>query len=188
MYLNLKYLILILIFFLGCKKTDDYGEVRKTLENVLVEDQRYRQPIYNPEKQNIIDEKNIKIVTKIIDSLGWLGKDKIGKNANNALYIVIQHAHEFDIRKKYLPIMKDAVKKGNAEKSQLANMIDRFELLNNRKQIYGTQISYDVNGNAYIINLIDSVNVNLRRKSMNLDPIENYIRICDSLNINNIKK
>ncbi|MGC4129299.1 MAG: hypothetical protein QM564_07005 [Bergeyella sp.] len=158
------------------------------MEKVLEDDQKYRlQPTIDWQKQKEIDRKNIKIVTQIIDSLGWLGKDKIGEVANTALFIVIQHAPELSIRDKYLPIMKEAAKKGNVDKGQLAYVIDRGELVNNRKQIYGTQYSIDENGKAFIENLIDPKNVNARRKSMNLYSIEEYIKKIDSSN-NAMKK
>ncbi|RTZ49650.1 hypothetical protein EJ377_04600 [Chryseobacterium arthrosphaerae] len=83
--------------------------------------------------------------------------------------------------------MKVAVKNGSAKKRQLAYLIDRVELLNNRKQIYGTQLSFKNNGKAYVENLVDSIDLNLRRKKMELDPIEDYLKIVDSSNniINN---
>ncbi|MDR6457260.1 hypothetical protein J2786_000353 [Chryseobacterium vietnamense] len=182
MITKLKYLLLVFILsFFGCKKTENYSEVRKTLEQVLVDDQKFRQPM-DFIKQAPLDRKNIKIVTKIIDSLGWLGEDKIGHDANLALFVALQHADKLETMEKYLPVLKEAANKNNAEKGQAAYLIDRVELLNNRKQIYGTQYSIRENGTAFIENLIDSANVNSRRKSMDLYPIEKYIEMIDSSN------
>jgi hypothetical protein len=179
----MNYFVLLLCFvFFSCEKKHKYAEIRKTLEKVMVDDQKFRQPIYDYVKQNPLDEKNIRIVTKIIDSLGWLGKDKIGKDANTALFATIQHSNKLSTMEKYLPIIKEASENGHAEKSQLAYLIDRVELLNNRKQIYGTQLSIRDNGKVFIENLINPTQVNARRKAMGLDTIEDYIRVCDSLN------
>ncbi|MCT2408942.1 hypothetical protein NZD88_15455 [Chryseobacterium antibioticum] len=187
MYKKSNYILLILSFcFFGCKKSENYSEVRKTLEKVLEDDQKFRQPNFDYVKQNLLDRKNTKIVTKIIDSLGWLGEDKIGHDANLALFVVFQHTQELSTREKYLQVMKKAVKTGNADKRQLAYMIDRDELLNHRKQIYGTQYSINKNGSAFIENLIDPANINKRRKSMNLYPLEDYLKKIDSSNkVNN---
>lgn len=183
MHIRLYHILLaVMTCFSACKKREDYSEVRKALEQILKDDQKYRTTIIDWSKQIPIDRKNTQIVTKIIDSLGWLGKDKIGKDANTALFIVIQHAHELSVMEKYLPIMTEAAKKGNAEKSQVAYLTDRIELLNNRKQIYGSQYSIRENGTTFIENLIDSSNVNTRRRSMSLEPIEDYIRKMDSIN------
>jgi hypothetical protein len=76
--------------------------------------------------------------------------------------------------------MKEAAKKGDADKGQLAYLIDRVELANNRKQIYGTQYAVDEKGKVYFKNLMDSANVNSRRKSMNLYPIEDCVKKIDS--------
>lgn len=164
----------------ACKQKENYTEVRKTLENILEDDQKYRNPVYDWKKQNPIDRKNIKIVTKIIDSLGWLGAEKVGKNANLAFFVVIQHSHELSTMERYLPVMEEAAKKGNADKRQLAYLIDRIELLNNRKQIYGTQYSIRENGAFFIDNLIDSSQVDVRRKTMNLEPLNNYFKVLES--------
>lgn len=179
--------LIILISLIGCKKTGEYSEIKKSLEKVMVDDQKYRYPTFDPIKQHALDKKNLKVVTKIIDSLGWLGKDKIGKEANEALFATIQHADNLSIMEKYLSVMKEAAKNGNAEKRHLAYLIDRVEIYNNRKQIYGTQPSVNEQGKTYIENLIDPSDVDIRRKSMDLDPIENYIRICDSINLNTLK-
>lgn len=173
--------VLILCLF-GCKESEKYSEVRKTLEKVLEDDQKFRQPTYDYINQNPLDRKNLQIVTKIIDSLGWLGKDQIGKDANTALFVTIQHASQLSVMEKYLPVIQEAVKKGNAEKKQLAYLVDRVELLNNREQVYGTQYSVKDDGKVFIRNLKDSSHVNLRRKSMDLEPLEDYLKMIDSLN------
>lgn len=177
-----KVLLLLIFCCFSCKKENEYSGVKKILEEVLVDDQKFRDPIYDHVKQDSLDRKNIKVVTKIIDSLGWLGENEVGKDANLALFVTIQHAHDVGTMEKYLPIMKVAVKNGNAKKRQLAYLIDRVELLNNRKQIYGTQLSFKNNGKAYVENLVDSIDLNLRREKMELDPIEDYLKIVDSSN------
>jgi hypothetical protein len=181
MITKLKYPLLIFILsFFGCKKTENYSEVRKTLEQLLVDDQKFRTPVFDLTKQAPLDRKNTKIVSKIIDSLGWLGENKVGHDANLAMFLAIQHADKLETMEKYLPIIKKASEKGNADKKQVAYLIDRVELLNNRKQIYGTQLSFRANGKAFIENLQDSSNVNTRRKSMNLISLEDYLKKVDS--------
>lgn len=173
-------LLLVIFCFFSCKKSDNYTKTRKILEKVLIEDQKYRGAIENASLQKDIDEHNLRIVTKIIDSLGWLGKDKIGEDANLALFATIQHSN-LKIMEKYLPVLKDAVNKGNATKKELAFLIDRVERLNGRKQIYGTQYFINDNGNVILRSVIDSVNINKRRKSMNMEPIEDYLKLIDSI-------
>lgn len=63
------------------------------------------------EKMKKIDLESVDIVAKIIDKYGWLGKDKIGKEANETLFLGIQHIDDLVVQSKYLPAIKDAVKK-----------------------------------------------------------------------------
>ena len=164
----------------SCKKENDYAEIRKTLEKVYNDDQKLRTDNIYSSEQSQLDRQNIRIATKIIDSMGWIVKNKIGEKANDALFLVIQHADKLETMEKYLPIMKEAVKNGNAEKKQLAYLIDRIEDLNGRKQIYGTQYYVNERGRVIIKKLVDSTNVNTRRRAMNLIPIEEYIKMIES--------
>lgn len=171
---------MLLLMLFSCKKENDYAEIRKTLEKVYDDDQKLRTDNIYSSEQSQLDRQNIRIATKIIDSMGWIGKNKIGEKANDALFLVIQHADKLETMEKYLPIMKEAVKNGNAEKKQLAYLIDRIEDLNGRKQIYGTQYYVNERGRVIIKKLVDSTNVNTRRRAMNLIPIEEYIKMIES--------
>ena len=177
--LNILILIILTTFTLNCERKNKHSEIRETLEKVLKADQRFRNP-YIPAKQNPIDRRNIKIVTQIIDSLGWLGKDEIGNDANLALFLVIQHNDKLSTMEKYLAKMKAAAKINKADKSQVAYLTDRVELINGRKQIYGTQLTFDKNGNAFIDNVIDPGKVNERRKKMGMVAVEEYLKVVDS--------
>jgi hypothetical protein len=58
--MNRPYIISVLVVFLfsSCKKkAEDYGAIKSRLEKVLVDDQKYRNPIYDPVQQNPIDAK-----------------------------------------------------------------------------------------------------------------------------------
>ena len=73
--------------------------------------------------------------------------------------------------------MKEAVAKGNASPGSLALLIDRIEILEGRKQIYGSQIGINQNNKAYyVLPLIDPDNVDKRRTEVGLGPISDYIK------------
>ena len=169
-----NYLLIYTLLYSACTNTEkhNYQKLKITLEKVYDDDQLYRAANYDYTKQKPLDLKNEKIVTKIIDSIGWIGTDKIGRKANQALYLALQHSN-LQTMEKYLPIMKAAVNSGNAEKEDIAFLIDRVEKLNNRKQIYGTQYcNFDKKGDAKIYQMIDPKNVNRRRYLMNLPPLK----------------
>jgi len=115
-------------------------------------------------------------VTKIIDEHGWLGADIIGKQGNGALFLVIQHA-DLETQLKYLPIMREAVKKGNARGSSLALLEDRTALRQGKNQTYGSQIGTNSEtGKHYVLPLEDPDNVDKRRAEVGLGPIAEYTR------------
>ncbi|PXW18032.1 hypothetical protein C8D70_101358 [Chryseobacterium sp. CBTAP 102] len=158
---------------------------------ILEEDQKYRiqmnetQKKFGPESKEMNDLWKITIqkdsinllkVKKILDEKGWVGKDKVGAQANSALFLVIQHS-DLETQKKYLPMMKEAVTKGNASSDSLALLIDRIEIREGRKQIYGSQIGTNPHNKAlYVLPLIDPDNVDKRRKEVGLGPISDYVK------------
>ncbi|MCD0468157.1 DUF6624 domain-containing protein [Flavobacterium sp. JAS] len=121
------------------------------------------------------DSLNLIKVSKILDERGWLGKDVIGSQANQTLFLVIQHS-DLKTQQKYMPMMKEAVKKGNAKASSLALMEDRVSLRESHKQIYGSQISMIPGVKAFVLPLDDPDNVDKRRAEVGLGPIADYVK------------
>lgn len=124
-----------------------------------------------------IDLESVDIVAKIIDKYGWLGKDKIGKEANETLFLGIQHIDDLVVQSKYLPAIKDAVKKGNAEPWHLAFLTDRILMNQGKKQVYGTQKIITKNPEtSYIIPLENPEKVDELRKEIGLDPLNDDLQ------------
>jgi len=162
------------------------------LDTIYQEDQKYRQQIddiiekYGWESDEmqahwkiIIEKDSINLikVKKILNERGWLGADIIGNQGNLTLFLVIQHA-DLETQEEYLPMMREAVKNGNASSSSLALLEDRVALRKGEKQIYGSQVNRDQEtGEYYVLPLIDPDNVDKRRADVGLGPIQDYISI-----------
>jgi hypothetical protein len=160
------------------------------LEAIYQDDQTYRQQVGEVEEKygresdemkahwKLISEKdsvNLIKVKKILDERGWLGPKIIGNEGNSTLFLVIQHA-DLETQEKYLPMMREAVSKGNAKASSLALLEDRVALRKGQKQIYGSQIGRDQEtGEYYVLPLIDPDNVDQRRAKVGLGTIQDYI-------------
>ena len=126
-------------------------------------------------KMNSIDSLNLIKVIDILDSKGWVGKSVVGSKANEALFLVIQHAN-IDTQNKYLPLMREAAKNGDASLSSLALLEDRIALREGRYQIYGSQIaSHPTTKEYYVLPLADPDNVDERRATMKLGPLKEYV-------------
>lgn len=161
-----------------------------TLDSVFEEDQRYRRQIQEVEKQHgrgseemkalwrtmsRVDSLDLLLVTRILDERGWLGADIIGGKGNATLFLVIQHADQAT-QERYLPMMREAVAKGNAEGSSLALLEDRVALGQGKRQIYGSQIGRDNDtGEYFVLPLEDPDKVDERRGQVGLDPLAEYL-------------
>ena len=160
-----------------------------TLDLIFKEDQSYRRQIgeikekYGRQSEEmkahwkIIGEKdsiNLIKIEKILNERGWLGTDIIGRQGNNTLFLVIQHS-DLDTQLKYLPMMREAVTKGNARGSSLALLEDRVALRQGKRQIYGSQIYSDKNGEQFVAPLIDPENVDERRAEVGLGSLADYV-------------
>jgi hypothetical protein len=162
----------------------------KELEIIFERDQKPRNDIKNIETQfgtqspelkahwkmiQQYDSINLINVVSILDRYGWLGPDVIGEQGNSTLFLVIQHS-DIKTQEKYLPMMREAVKKGNARASSLALLEDRILLRTGKNQIYGSQIGTDNKTNTnYVLPLDDPDNVDQRRAAVGLQPLADYI-------------
>jgi hypothetical protein len=160
------------------------------LKMIYEEDQKYRLQLKDIEKQygwdskeikaqwKIINEKdslNLIVIKDILDKYGWLGKDVVGDLGNSTLFLVIQHSDQ-KTQEKYLPLMRAAVKTGNAKGSSLALLEDRVALGQGKRQIYGSQIGRDPDTQVYFVSpLEDPDNVDKRRAEVGLENIAAYI-------------
>ena len=118
-------------------------------------------------------------VEKMFNKYGFLGFDKVGKDGSNDFWLIVQHCDKFpNFQKKILKSMDKEVKKGNANANNYAYLYDRVEANAGHKQLFGTQVDYEVNttGRAFPkFGLVDSVNVDKIRKEYNLGTLKDYL-------------
>ncbi len=99
---------------------------------------------------------------------------KLGLAGNQTLFLVIQHS-DLKTQEQYLPMMREAVKDGNADPGLLALLEDRVALQQGKRQTYGSQIGQNNNGEYYVMPLEDPDNVDKRRAEVGLEPLQNYL-------------
>lgn len=121
------------------------------------------------------DSVNLIKVTNIINKYGWPGEDIIGWSGSSTLWVVIQHS-TLENQEKFLPLMREAVKKGKARPAQLALLEDRILVRNGKEQIWGTQAGTDSLGIYKLWPIKDELNVNKRRFSVGLGPLQWYAK------------
>lgn len=118
-----------------------------------------------------------KRIKEIFNKFGFVGFDLAGEEGSNNFWLLVQHSnHNPQFQKKVLEKMRLEVNSGNASSENYGLLVDRVNINLGKSQIYGTQLDYNLNtGQAYPKNLLDSINVNRRRKSIDLKPLEEYL-------------
>ena len=189
---KMRMLFLLITFHSGVNlHGQDHELLKKEILEMGTEDQRYRLQIDSVEKIYGIrspqltelwktihqkDSVNMSRASAILDKYGWLGPQEIGDSAYYSIFFIVMHFN-LQSQKKYLPMIRDAVKIGKANKTELALLEDRVALAEDGKQIYGTQIRYDENTNEYYLApLADPKDVDSKRKKMGLNPLTEYLK------------
>ena len=114
---------------------------------------------------------------ELLNLHGFVGYDKAGKEGSNDFWLMTQHCdHDPEFQLSVLEKMKAEVEKDNASSSKYAMLVDRVNLNLGKQQVYGTQVSYDLDTcQAYSRNLADKEQVNVVRKQVGLDPLEVHL-------------
>ena len=132
---------------------------------------------YNPEMAQLHNQ-NAEVLNEIIDTIGYPIIAKVGKEASEAAWLVIQHAiGRPDFMKKCVNLLEKEVIANEINPKELAYLTDRIAGFEGKPQLYGTQFDWDENGELSP-NYFDDLNkVNERRKSIGLNTIEEQTKI-----------
>ena len=130
------------------------------------------------EKQNEIDRKNMQRLEEIIQQYGWPGKSLVGEEASKQAFLILQHS-DLSHQKRYLPVLQEAARKGEARLSDAAMLEDRILMYEGKKQIYGTQLrsGTDTGGKLVLYPIEDEENVDARRAAVGLPPLKEYLKL-----------
>jgi len=132
---------------------------------------------YNKEMADL-HNKNAKILDEIIDKIGYPTVDKIGKEASEAAWLIIQHSiGQPYFMKKSAELLKVAINENKADPKGLAYLTDRIAVFEGKPQLYGTQFDWDENGALSPHQYDDITKVNQRRKSLGLNTLEEQTEI-----------
>jgi len=127
---------------------------------------------YNEEMKEL-HNRNAKILNDIIDTIGYPAIDKVGKEASEAAWLVIQHAiGQPNFMRKCVELLENAVSENKADPVNLAYLTDRIAVSEGKPQLYGTQFDWDENGELSAQPFDDLAKVNQRRKSIGLNTLE----------------
>jgi len=175
------------------KTKKKYVQVIRELDSIGIYDQKYRNQLeltrqkYGGgsdemrtlfKKIDFVDSANLSYVKKVIKKYGWLAPNDVGKDVTGVLFFVIQHS-DLKSQKEFLPLLTKATKRGELKPSRLALLADRIALSEKHKQVYGSQISWNLKENTYVIlPIADPDNVDKRRTKVGLNSLSDYVKDC----------
>ncbi|MDN5285368.1 MAG: hypothetical protein JWR38_1642 [Mucilaginibacter sp.] len=160
-----------------------YPDQRTEILQMLERDQLVRDLIGRVDIKilnNIIsetDSANMDELRDIIKQIGFPGFRQIGPDAASSLFGLITHAtndaHHGAQNFAFLePLMKEQVLAGNFPPMYLAILIDRYNYLKFKTQVYGTYWEFEPAKNAMIVRKIaDVAQVDQRRAAIFLPPL-----------------
>lgn len=152
----------------------DCEDTNSILEKIYTSDQGNRGS--NKKIDSKIDRQNLVKVVSIIENCGVT---RLGRKEMLTVWLVLQHADQYN-RKKYFPLLKSEAEKGNLKKSRIALMEDRILVMDDKKQIYGSQITKDhKTGKWKLHDLENPEEVNQRRLKVGLKPLQDYVKKWD---------
>lgn len=132
---------------------------------------------YNPEMEKL-HNKNAKELEVIISQIGYPSIDKVGEEASQSAWIIIQHAiAQPDFMRKCAKELEKAVNESKADPINLAYLTDRIAVFEGKPQLYGTQFDWDENGEMSPNFFDDLTKVNERRKQIGFNTLEEQIKI-----------
>lgn len=123
-------------------------------------------------------ERNAEKLISIIDEIGYPTGDKVGEEASEASWMIIQHAIGRPVfMKKCLTLLKESVTNKTGNPLHLAYLADRIAVFEGNHQHYGTQFDWDLHGELSPTNIDNMQHVNERRKLIGLNSLEEQTKI-----------
>ena len=114
---------------------------------------------------------------EIFKTYGFIDTIRFGKDCSNNFWVLMQHSDkDIKFQKEYLKLFKKNINKGI--KKNYAYLMDRVQINTGKKQLYGTQINIIEGIDGKIIEPKPTrcrKKLNIRRKKMGLNSIEDYI-------------
>lgn len=97
----------------------------------------------------MLDKKNTAKLKQIVKKYGWPTLSLVGEKGAHAAWLIVQHSPDLYFQKKCLKKMRDAMEAGEAERQDVAYLIDRVLVREKKGQLFGTQFRVAKNQNRF---------------------------------------
>jgi len=131
---------------------------------------------YHP-KMEELHRRNAARLKEMIQEHGWPGRTLVGEEASEAAWLILQHSiSDPQFQRRGLKLLEQAAAQKEIPAWQAAMLEDRIAMFEGRPQRYGTQFTFDENGNNCLHPLADTSNVEELRRSVGLPPLQDALR------------
>ena len=159
-------------------------ELRLRLLKMVEEDGRVRAELaatgelfqgYAPRMAEV-HSRNARELARMIEQHGWTGKSLVGTDGAEAAWLILQHAiGNPELQRKCLPLLKEAVARGDVPPAHATYLEDRICFFERRPQRYGTQFDWDNARRMSPWALEDPERVDEYRRAVGLPPLAERI-------------
>lgn len=147
----------------------DCSMVDLLLDKAIEADQANRTGFTEYDK--MIEVENQRLLLNIFEQCGFPHSKNIKKESVVHAFIILLHS-DYKIQKKYYDEVVKAIEAGDLRKSDIAYLEDKMLRALQRPQKYGTQDSYNENGNLILAPYDDFEKVNERRIEVGLPVLD----------------
>jgi hypothetical protein len=128
-----------------------------------------------------LDSANTAWLRATVASHGWPAQRAVGREATSAAFLLVQHAsHDTTFQAAMLVELVAAFERGDADGQSVALLTDRVAVQRGLPQVYGTQADMR-DGRLVLEPIADSAAVDARRSRMGMMPLDEYVRLLDSM-------
>ena len=150
------------------------------------EDERVREELaqtgelfdgYHP-KMEAVHLKNAARLEEMLAENGWLGKSLVGEDGAEAAWLIVQHAiSRSDLQRRFLPLLKAQIERGENPAWQAAYLEDRILSFEGKPQIYGSQFDWNERDALSANEIFEPEKIDERRAAVGLEtPYSEYIK------------
>lgn len=127
------------------------------------------------------DSAHTRALKSMLHGRPWFSENELNTQDQISAFLLLDHSPDTALQALALPILKQqAIKLGKRSEQMVALLEDRVLVHQGKPQIYGTQVR--VEGDSLIVYPIaDSVNIDSRRSSIGLPPLQQYLDMLRSM-------
>jgi hypothetical protein len=151
------------------------AEIQAEIARRLAEEQAIRKDRARRAELPPIDAANKAYLTTLVREIGWIDAGRFGEKTSSSAVILAKHSGDLGVVSTILPYVEKDFGRPGDEAQSFAITYDDVHLKLGGKQRYGSQVCRDADGQPFVCALETPSQVDDRRASIGLPPLEGYL-------------